>query len=63
MADASINTMVKKCSGLLGTRDITPWEERFLQNVVQLTGNGDNTTPLSENQVGRLEEIYAKHFA
>jgi hypothetical protein len=60
---ASINLMVKKCTGLLGTKDITPWEERFLQNVKQLTSDGDNTTPLSENQVGRLEEIYEKHFA
>jgi hypothetical protein len=60
---ASINTMVKSCTGLLGTKDITPWEERFLQNVKQLTSDGDNTTPLSENQVGRLEEIYEKHFA
>ncbi len=60
---AAINTMVKKCMGLLGTKDITAWEERFLQNVKQLTSDGDNTTPLSENQVGRLEEIYEKHFA
>jgi hypothetical protein len=60
---ASINNMVKKCAGLIDTRDVTDWENRFLKNVKQLTNDGDNTSSLSENQVGRLEEIYEKHFA
>jgi hypothetical protein len=59
----SINTMVRKCAGLIDTRDVSDWENRFLKNVNQLTGGGDNTSGLSENQVGRLEEIYDKHFA
>jgi hypothetical protein len=49
---ASINNMVKKCSGLIDTRDVSDWENRFLKNVKQLTNDGDNTSGLSENQVG-----------
>lgn len=60
---ASINNMVKKCAGLIDTRDVSDWENRFLKNVKQLTDDGDNTSGLSENQVGRSEEIYEKHFA
>ena len=60
---ASINNMVKKCAALVDTKDVSDWENRFLKNILQLTQGGDNTSGLSENQVGRLEEIYAKHFA
>lgn len=60
---ASLNTMVKKCSGLVDTTDLSDWENKFLKNVVDKTSNGDNTTSLTEKQIGSLEQIYEKHFA
>ena len=59
---ASLNTMVKKCAGLVGTKDVTPMEDRFLQFVVERTAQGDNTTSLTEKQVEVLERIHSKHF-
>lgn len=59
----AINTMVKRVSGLLGTRDITAWEERFIRNIVQQTQDGRNTSSLTDAQIVRLEEIFHKHFA
>lgn len=59
---ASLNTMVKQCAGLIGTGDVTPWEDQFLQSVVERTAQGDNTTSLTEKQVDVLERIHAKHF-
>lgn len=60
---ASLNKMVKSVSGLLGTKDLTEWEEQFVDSIVQRTNDGDNTTSLSERQVVVLERIYQKHFA
>ena len=60
---ASLNVMVKKVAGLADTRDLTPWENRFVKNIVAQTDNGDNTSSLSENQVDVLERIYDRHFA
>lgn len=59
---ASINNMVKKCSGLLGTKDVNDWEERFLSDICERTDDGDNTSMLTERQVESLERIYSKHF-
>jgi len=60
---ASLNAMVKKCSGLLGTRDVNGWEERFLSDICERTNDGANTTSLTEKQIEVLERIYGKHFS
>lgn len=60
---ASLNTMVQRVGGMVDTKDLTEWENRFVKNIVAQTGNGHNTTSLSENQVDVLERIYDKHFA
>jgi hypothetical protein len=60
---ASLNTMVKRCAGLVDTKDVTDWENRFIKRVVEQTKSGDNTSTLTENQVGSLEEIHDKHFS
>lgn len=59
----SLNTMVKKCAGLVDTKDVTPWEDQFLQSVLEKTGDGNNTTSLTEKQIDVLERIYGKNFA
>lgn len=60
---ASTNTMIKQCSGLIGTRDITPWEDDFLRNILAASRNGDRPDLLSPPRVETLEKIYQKHFA
>ena len=60
---ASINTMVKKVAGMVDTKDLTAWENKFIKSIVAQTGNGDNTSSLTENQVDVLERIYDRHFA
>lgn len=59
---ASTNSMVKKCAGLVGTKDITDWEDRFLRSVIERSNNGDNPDRLSAAQVESLERIHEKHF-
>lgn len=60
---ASINNMVKRVAGLLGTPDLSEWETTFVQSVVDKTKNGENTTSLSTRQVEVLEDLFNKHFA
>jgi hypothetical protein len=59
---ASTNVMVKKCAGLVDTRDVTDWENRFLQSVIERSANGDHPERLTSAQVESLERIYEKHF-
>ena len=60
---ASTNIMVKKCAGLIDTKDITDWENDFLKNVVEVSESGDRPDKLSPGRVESLERIYNKHFA
>lgn len=55
----SIQTQIKKLSGLLGTKDITPWESQFITDMLDFL---DNTTVLTDRQVEIIFKIYSKHF-
>ncbi len=58
----SVGAMIKQLTGLQGTRDLTPWEERFIADLVSRTAGGRDTANLSANQVDKVEQIYARHF-
>lgn len=60
---ASLTTMVKRCMGLIDTKDITPWENSFLVSIQEKTKSGDDTRPLTEKQIEVVEKIFSKHFA
>lgn len=60
---ASLNNMVKRCAGLIGTKDVSDYEDEFLKSIVKRTNEGDNTTRLTEKQIDVLERIYEKNFA
>jgi hypothetical protein len=55
--------MVKTISGMLGTSDLTAWEEKFITSVMQRSEQGKDTSKLTEGQVQAVESIYQKHFA
>lgn len=54
--------MVKQCAGLVGTDDLSVWEEEFMFSVLEQTKQGDNTTSLTEKQIDVVESIFDKHF-
>lgn len=60
---ASINAMVKKVAGLADTKDVSDWENQFIKSVVEKTGDGRDTSMLTEKQVDVLEQLHDKHFA
>ena len=59
----TLNTMVKRVSGLQGTHDVSDWEDEFIASIVEKTRGGDDTSRLPEKQIEVLERIFRKHFA
>jgi hypothetical protein len=62
-ARTSPTLQVKRIAGLLGTKDLTDWEHRFVESVVKQTRGGDDTTSLTDKQLDVVERIFTKHFA
>lgn len=59
----SIGTMIKKLEGLIGTKDVSEWEDNFIDSILQQTDSGKKTSHLSEKQVAVIEKLHTKHFA
>ncbi|MBB5443644.1 MULTISPECIES: hypothetical protein [unclassified Paraburkholderia] len=62
MRHVSTTEMIQRLSGLLGTDDLTEWEQGFVRQLDAIRSTG-HVTSLSDKQVERLDELHAKHFA
>lgn len=59
----SIQAQIDRISGLLGTGDLTEWEEGFVQSIHELSQRPNfSTTQLSSKQVEVIARIFSKHF-
>ena len=63
MATVSIGAMLQQLAGMVGTKDLSDWEQRFLTNVLRATGDGKRTSMLTGDQLEKVEEIWTQHFA
>jgi hypothetical protein len=61
-APVSIGAMLRLLAGMVDTKDLTDWENRFLKNVLERTGDLKRTSILTGDQLEKLQEIYEKHF-
>ncbi|MGF6697652.1 hypothetical protein OKW38_002264 [Paraburkholderia sp. MM5496-R1] len=62
MRHVSTTEMIQRLSGLLGTNDLTEWEQGFVRQLDAIRSAG-RVTSLTDKQVERLDELHAKHFA
>ena len=62
MRNVSIGNMIKQLSGMVGTRDLTSWQEDFVRSIASQSNDGTDTSPLSDKQVEIIDEIFHKHF-
>ena len=62
MKNVSIGAQIKQLGGMVDTPDLNDRENGFVKNMVDRTGNGQNTTDLTERQVDWLADLYKKHF-
>lgn len=59
----SVRQMLEKVEGLVGTGDLSRWEEEFVESLVSRREQGDTLTDLSAKQVEVLDRLHGKHFA
>ena len=58
----STTKMIQRLEGLLGTKDLTDWEQRFVRSLADRMHAGE-MTKLTGEQVDKLDELHGKHFA
>lgn len=63
MRHVSIGSMIKQIAGMLGTGDLSTWEQSFVRSVVEQSNDGGDTSKLSDKQVEIVDSIFRKHFA
>ena len=59
----SLGSMIQQLEAMLDTPALTAWEDNFVRNIVERSDHGRDTGKLSVNQIGRMVELYQKHFA
>lgn len=57
----STTTMIRRLEGMLGTKDLSDWEQGFVETLVERLEAGQ-VTQLTERQVETLERLHGKHF-
>jgi hypothetical protein len=55
--------MLAQLEGLLGTEDLSEWEQKFVSNCLVQSDQGQHTPKLSGKQVEKIEQVWEKHFA
>lgn len=60
----SIGTMIEQIEGLLGTSDLSEWEQGFCAGIVERykTGSKD-TRQFTAKQAEIIQRIWSKHYA
>jgi hypothetical protein len=58
----STTKMIQRLEGLLGTKDLTDWEQRLVRSLADRMHAGE-VTKLTGDQVDKLDELHGKHFA
>ena len=62
----SIATMIARLEGLLGTADLTAWEQGFVRKVATTTAAqraAGKPLDLTPGQVEKIDELHERHFA
>lgn len=60
---ATVRIQLLQLEGLLGTADLSEWEQKFVENCLRQSDHGDHTPKLTGKQVEKIDDIWAKHFA
>lgn len=63
MRNVSVGSMIKQIAGMLGTGDLSTWEQSFVRSVADQSNEGADTSKLSDRQVEIVDSIFRKHFA
>lgn len=53
---------IKRIEGLAGTKDVTPWEDKFIADIAA-KANAGQVSGFSEKQMEVVDRLHDKHFA
>lgn len=59
----SIGTKIKQIYGLVGTSDLSRWENSFADDLWIKTQCGMKTEWVTDKQISVIDRIYERHFA
>lgn len=59
----SLGVMIQQLDALVGTHDVSVWEEKFIASVSGYADARRNRKILSDKQIEIVEQIYRQHFA
>jgi len=59
----SVGTMLKQLEGMLGTADLSDWEQKFVANCLEQSDQGQHTPKLTGKQVEKIAQVWEKNFA
>lgn len=58
----SVGTQIAQLEGLLGTQDLTLWEQGFVTRIAERASEELGTAQLSSKQVDFIERLWRSHF-
>lgn len=60
----STQQKILKLSGLVDTKDLTPWQNDFIKSIVRWTKNGEkNIDVITDRQLEIIDEIHDRNFS
>lgn len=62
MRQVALHIKVQQLQGLLGTNDLSSWETKFVQSLVD-RGFTKDSTGMTDRQVDTADELWEKHFS
>lgn len=62
MKIVSIGKMVKSLLEMIGTGELTTYDQSFIRSAAEQSNQGADTSRLSDKQVEIVDTIFRKHF-
>lgn len=59
----SLNTKIEQINALRGTKDISEWEDKFIESVYAYSEQGKRVASITDKQRAVIERLWGKHFA
>ena len=63
MKMTSIGSMIKALVEMIGTGDLSTYDQSFVRSVADQSKQGGDTSELSDKQVEIVDTIFRKHFS
>lgn len=63
MKQVSIGSMIRALADLIGSGELSTIDQSFVRSAAEQSGQGADTSKLSDKQVEIIDSVYRKHFS